>query len=229
MSIFSRLIQVIRSNLNALLNNAEDPSKMLEQTLLDLDAAYRKSKDQVARSIADQKRLEQNHKKELAEVDKWHQNAIKAVEKGDDELARQALARKAEHAGFAQQYEHELAAHSANVEKLKDGLRELEHKISEIRRKKNLLISKQKRVEAQKEIYQALEGINQEGALDTISRMESKIDEMSALADARQDLNKEFSGDALENKIQALGSDSPTEVDQELLALKEQLKLENKA
>lgn len=226
MGIISRFVTVVRASLNSMLNRAEDPTKMLEQTLLDMDAAYRKAKEQVARSIADEKRLEQSLAVQQKEVARWGGGAMKAVEKGDDELAKEALRRKGEHARMAAQFEHELAAHAHNVAGLKSGLGDLKKKIDELRRRKGLLISKQKRAQAQDQVYKTLEGIQDAGGLDTINRMEEKIEDMSALADARMELSGEFQGDALEKKIQELGPSE--EVDSELLELKNQLRLENK-
>jgi len=226
MGILSRFIAVVRSNLNALLNRAEDPAKMIEQTLLDMESAYRKAKDQVARSVADHKRLEKALQDQKTETAKWSERAMLAVQKSDDNLAREALARKQEHQRIAAQFEQEMGAHDTNVEQLKAGLRDLETKIAEIRRKKNLLVSKQRRAEAQNQIYGTLEGIQDAGALETISRMEAKIDEMSHLADARRELSSEFSGDALERKFRELqpGKD----VESELMEMKQRLQIENK-
>lgn len=226
MGILSRFVTVIRSNLNSMLNSAEDPTKILEQTILDMDTAYGKAKDQVARSVADEKKLEKSLADQQKETAKWGERALAAVEKGDDELAKEALRRKGEHGKIALQFEHELAAHTQNVESLKEHLHDLQGKIGEVRRKKSLLISKQKRAEAQDQIYKTVEGIQDSGALDTIDRMEDKIEEMSHLADARVEMSDEFQGDALEKRFQDLGG---KDVDAELLELKQQLKIENKS
>jgi phage shock protein A len=154
MGILSRIVTVVRANMNALLNRAEDPSKMIEQTLIDLETAYQKAKEHVARSVADKKRLEKLLMDHRRETKKWEERAILAIEKEDDNLAKEALVRKNEHTRLSTQFENELGAHSVNVEKLKDSLKELESKIGDIRRKKNLLVSKQRRAEAQDQIYQ---------------------------------------------------------------------------
>jgi len=227
MGILSRFINVARANLNALLNRAEDPAKMLDQTLIDMEAAYGKAKDRVAHAMADHKRLEKSLMDQQAEVRRWEERAQRAVETGDDELAREALRRKNEHGRMAVQFEHELAAHSTSVERLKDSLRELEQKIAEIRRKKNLLISKARRAEAQDEIYRTIEGIDSTGAVATIERMEHRIDEMAALADARAELSGEFSGDQLEQRFRELETGGE-DVDAELLELKQRLQIAHK-
>lgn len=227
MGIASRLVTVVRANLNALLNRAEDPSKILEQTLLDMDVSFRKAKDQVAKSIASQKKLAQSLSEQQKEVGRWGERAVKAVEAGNDELAKEALVRKAEHARMSAQFESELAAHTQNVENLTSELHQLQSKIEEIRRKKDLLASKQKRAEAQDQIYKTIEGIQDTGGVDTINRMEEKIEDMTHLADARMELSGEFQGDALEKKFQELGPSK--DVDAELLELKQQMKLEDKS
>ena len=228
MSIVSRFVNVIRAQMNALLNRAEDPAKMLDQTLVDMRSAFNKAKEQVARAIADETRLQRDLDKQKQEIERWNQNAVKAVEQGNDTLAKEALRRKNEHLRFAAQYEHELVAQSSNVQRLKDSLRELETKIDELGRKKNLLKSRQKRAEAQDAIYSTLEGIDSAGALDTIARMEEKIEEKSAMADARQSLSAEFQGDALEQQFKALEGKSG-DVDSELLELKQRMQIENKS
>lgn len=227
MGILSRFVNVVRSNLSALLDRAEDPSKMLEQTLTDMQAAYRKAKEHVARSVADEKRLQKSLMDQQNEIHRWEERAVIAVEKGDDDLAKEALRRKNEHARLASQFQSEFTAHSANVVRLKESLKELESKIAEIRRKKNLLVSKQKRAEAQDQIYKTIAGIQSTGAVETIERMENKIEEMSALADARQELSEEFTGDKLEQRFAKLdgGGDN---VDSELLELKQRLQIEHK-
>lgn len=227
MGILSRFVTVIRSNMNALLNRAEDPTKMIEQTLIDLETAYQKAKEHVAHSVADKKRLEKSLMDHRRDAKKWEERAILAIEKDDDNLAKEALLRKNEFMRLATQFESELSAHSVNVDKLKDSLKELESKIGDIRRKKNLLVSKQRRAEAQDQIYQTIDGINSTGALGTIERMENKIDEMSAMADARQELAEEFSGDSLEKRFEKLGI-ADSDVDNELLEMKKKLQIENK-
>jgi phage shock protein A len=227
MGILSRFVNVVRANLNWLLNLSEDPSKMLEQTLIDLEGAYRKAKDQVAHSVADQKRLEKSLLDQQAEIKRWEERAVIALEKNNEALAKEALLRKKEHTRLAAQFQGELNAHTSNVDRLKDSLHELENKIAEIRRKKGLLISKQRRAEAQNQIYKTMEGIKDAGAVEVIDRMERKIEDMAALADARHEMSEEFSGDPLERKFESLGADDQ-DVDAELLELKQRLQIEHK-
>jgi phage shock protein A len=227
MGILSRFITVIQANLNALVSRTENPAKILEQTIVDLEAAYRKAKDQVAHAMADQKRMEQAVAKEQAEVKRWQDRAVLAVEKENDALAREALNRKNEHARTAIQLTAELEAQTANVVSLKDALKELQQKIADIKRQKGVLIAKQRRAEAQDQIYKTVEGIQGAGALETVQRMEDKIEHMTALADSRRDLAAEFRGDQLERRFKELGAGTPN-VDAELVEMKQRLLLEHK-
>jgi phage shock protein A len=227
MGIFSRFILVIRSNLTALLGMAEDPSKILEQTLLDMEKAYRRAKDQVAHSIADQKRMEKSLADQQAEAKRWQDRAVLAVEKGDDSLAKEALRKKNEHARFAAQLQEQLAAHEANVASLKDGLRELEGNIEELKRKRTMLASRQRQAEAQDQIYKSIEGIRGAGALDTVKRMEEKVDQMVAISDARRELSSELKAGNIEQQFRALEGPG-ADVDRELIELKQRLQIEHK-
>ena len=227
MGILSRFITVIQANLNALVAKAENPAKILEQTIVDMEGAYRKAKDQVAHAIADEKRMHKTLAQEQGEVKKWQERAVLAVEKGDDSLAREALQRKNDHARIAIQLGVELEAQVSNVVSLKEALKDLQHKIAEIKRQKTVLVSKQRRSEAQDQIHRTLEGIHDAGALETVQRMEDKIERMTAVADARRDLATEFRGDQLERRFKELGAGTPN-VDAELLEMKQRLLLEHK-
>jgi phage shock protein A len=227
MGILSRFITVIQANLNALVSKAENPAKILEQTIVDLESAYRKAKDQVAHAMADEKRMEKAVAAAQAEVKRWQDRAVLAVEKGDDGLAREALNRKNEHARNAIQLSAELDAQTANVASLKDALKDLQQKIADIKRQKGVLIAKQRRAEAQDQIYKTLDGIHSAGALETVQRMEEKIEHMAAVSDARRDLASEFRGDQLERRFKELGAGTPN-VDAELVEMKQRLLLEHK-
>ncbi|HUJ76421.1 MAG TPA: PspA/IM30 family protein [bacterium] len=227
MGILSRFVTVLQANLNALLSHVEDPARILDQTIRDLESAYRKAKDHVAHAMADQKRLEKALADAQAEVSRWSEHAVRAVEKGDDTLAKEALRRKNEHARACVQASQELATQQGHVESLKQALQDLEAKIGEIKRKKAQLVGKQRRAQAQDEIYQTLQGGRGGGALETVQRMEEKIESMAALSAARRELHAELSQEQLERKFRELGAGSP-DVERELLEIRQRLQIEHK-
>ena len=149
MGIFDRLSTLIKSNLNDLISSAEDPEKMLNQIIVDMRNQLAKAKQQVAAAIADEKRLKDQADAEFKLADDWERRAMLAVQEGRDDLARQALMRGQEHLEHGQQLATTWEAHKLETEKLKQSLRDLNDKIEEAKRKKNLLLARQRRAEAQ--------------------------------------------------------------------------------
>jgi len=140
-----------------------------------------------------------------------------AVKAGNDDLAKRALARKTEHEKLALGFEGNWKAQKASVDQLKGALQSLNTKIQEAKRKKNLLIARQKRAEAQKTIAETMDGMNSNSAFDTLSRMEEKIDKIEAEAQATYELTEAATGDDLQRQFDALDH---VEADDALAALK---------
>jgi phage shock protein A len=204
MGIFSRLGTLIKSNLNDLITKAEDPEKMLSQVLLEMQQQLVEAKKAVAVAIADEKKLQKQFVAEADKAKEWERKAMVAVRAGDDGLARQALARKGEHETISNQFQTQWLQQKAAVEKLKDALRMLNNKIEEAKRKKNILVARKKRAEAQQQIANTMQGLGDTSAFDTFDRMAERIQLMEAEAEAGAELAGELSGDTLESKFQAL-------------------------
>src|SRR5581483_3270851 len=152
MGIFDLLSTLIKSNINDLISSAENPEKMLNQILVDMRSQLAKAKQQVAAAIADERRLRDQVDAEYRQAQDWERRAMLAVQEGRDDLAKQALIRHNEYMSHAQQLDATWQAHQVETEKLKASLRDLNDKIEEAKRKKNLLIARQKRAEAQRRI-----------------------------------------------------------------------------
>ena len=225
MGIIQRLFNLFRSNANHLLDKAEDPGKMLKQMISDLEVQKRKAKQQMTEALALQKSLERDTQKEHKEAEKWEEKAILAVQKELDELAKEALTRKKEHHRRALDFEKQLEMHRNNADILRNNYQSMEDKIDEIKRKKGILLAKQKQAEAQEKIFQTMEGLgDNSGALETIERMEEKVENMEARAEAYQEISSGSDKDSLESKFEELGHDS-TDMDSELLELKKRAAL----
>ena len=224
MGIFSRIGTLFKSNINDAISKAEDPEKMLNQVVLDMQNQLVEAKKQVAVSIADQKRLEKQRDEQGDLAQEWERKAMLAVGANDDALAREALKRKSEHdAQFAEFGKQALLQKNA-VDKLKDQLRSLNDKIEEAKRKKNILIARQKRAEAQKTIQSTMSGLSDAGAFDTFERMATKVDQSEAEAEAHVELGNELTGDTLQQKFKALEA-GPAGQDNALAALKAKMGL----
>lgn len=218
MSIFSRMGTLLRSNINDVISKAEDPEKILNQLIIDMKEQLINAKKQVAVAIADEKRLKKQFDTEAQKASEWEKKAMLAVRAGRDDLAKEALARKQEHGELAAEYQKQWQAQKAAADKLRDSLRQLNSKIEEANRKKNLLIARKKRAEAQQTIQETMSGLNDTSAFDTFGRMAQKIEQMEAEAEASAELAEGFSGDDLASKFQDLEADHGA--DEALAALK---------
>lgn len=218
MGILNRVMTVLKANLNDLINRAEQPEKMLNQLLLDMQEQLAKAKQEVAAAIADEKRLEQQYRNEVEQAREWERKARLAVEKGDDELAKEALRRQSEHERYSLEYKKQWERQKASTEQLRVALQALNRKIEEARRKKTLLIARQRRAEAQKRIHDTMTGLTDTSAFDTFERMAAKVEQMEAEAAASAELGEELSGEALEKRFQEL--EAGQDVEQALAELK---------
>jgi phage shock protein A len=224
MGILDRMSMVIKSNLNYLINKAEDPEKMLDQILIQMRQQLLEAKREVAVTIADEKRLGTQLEAELEQVREWERRATIAVQKGQDDLAREALRRKAEHEQIAIGYKTQWDAQRTSADNLKNALRALSQKIEEASRKKNLLIARQKRAEAQKHIHEVMTGLSDTSAFESFDRMATRVEQLEAQASAAVEISQELSGDTMEQRFRAL--ESSTDVEQELNALKAKVQKE---
>jgi len=223
MGIFSRLAQLIKSNINDLISKSEDPEKMLNQVVLDMNNQLVEAKKQVAASIADEKRLAKQAEQELANSAEWERRAMMALRAGNEDLAKEALNRKKEHDTLAQTFKDQWQKQKDAVEKLKQALRMLNDKIEEAKRKKNVLIARKKRAEAQKAIQDTMSGLKDQSAFETFDRMAQKIDQLEAEAEAGEELAEEYTGDVLASQFAKLEKTAGAE--DELAALKRKMGL----
>jgi phage shock protein A len=224
MGIFSRLKTLVSSNVNDLINKAENPEKMLNQLLVDMCTQLIESKKAVAMAIADEKKLERETANQEALAQEWEKKAMLAVKAGKDDLAREALLRKQEYENAAAEYRKQWEAQKAAVDKLKTSLRELQNKIDEAQRKKNLLIARAKRAEAQQKIQSTMSSVTgNRTAFDAFDRISQKVDQMEAQADAAKELDDFSADNDLEKKFKELEK-SDDSTDQMLLELKEKMK-----
>ncbi|MBA3917881.1 MAG: hypothetical protein C0516_04750 [Gemmatimonas sp.] len=224
MGIFDRLSTLIKSNLNDLISSAENPEKMLNQIIVDMRNQLAKAKQQVAAAIADEKRLKDQADAEFKLADDWEKRAMLAVQEGRDDLAKQALMRGQEHLEHGQALATTWEAHKIETEKLKQSLRDLNDKIEEAKRKKNLLLARQRRAEAQARISQTMSGLSENSAFEAFARMEEKITTNERQLQAAQEIDEEFSGDRLASEFKQLErAGGGASADMQLMALKQRM------
>ncbi len=219
MGIFGRMSDIFKANINELIDKAEDPAKLMDQMIREMHENLREAKIEVAKAIADEKKLHHQLKRNDMQAQNWESKAMLALKKGDERLAKEALKQKKTYDGLSNSIRPQWEQQESMSSKLKDNLRALESKIDEARRKKDILIARQKRAEAQKRIHEVMTGLNDRSAFATFDRMEQKVMEIEAQADAAVELEVE----SLDDQFKALEAGS--DVDDELAALKAKLSL----
>ena len=214
MGLFDRLSRVVRANINDLVSKAEDPEKVLEQAVIDMQEDLVQLRQAVARSIATQKRTEQQYNKNQSEANTWQQRAQLALSKGDENLAREALVRKKSFADTANSLKTQLDQQTGQVTSLKRNLIALESKISEAKTKKDMLRARANAAKANKQLQDSMSSIGTSNAMGAFERMEDKVMQLEAESETAAELG----GSGIEQQFAQLEAGSG--VDDELAAMK---------
>jgi phage shock protein A len=218
MGIFERFSTMLRSNINDLISRAENPEKMLNQLIQDMKSQLAKAKQEAAAAIADEKKLQADAEGLRKQAEDWERRAMLAVQEGRDDLAKQALLRYNESLQGAQSLHEAWVKHKADTENLKVQLRQLNDKIEEAKRKKNILIARAKRAEAQQRIQETMAGMSDKSAFESFERMTEKIEAIERKALAAAELQQEFQSDDLMQQFKQL--EYHGSADQQLIELK---------
>ncbi|WP_373534552.1 PspA/IM30 family protein [Microcoleus sp.] len=217
MGLFDRLWRVIRANINSLIGAAEDPEKILEQAVMDMQEDLIQLRQAVAGAIAAQKRTERQCSQAESTAAEWYQRAQLALQKGEENLAREALTRKKTYQETATAMKASLEQQNAVVTQLKDNMRSLESKISEAKSKKDMYIARARSAKASERLQEMMGNLGTGSALSAFEKMEEKVMQLEARSEAiaelgTNDLEKQF-----------LSLEGAGDVDAELAAMKAQM------
>lgn len=191
MGILAKIALIIRSNLNALVDQAEDPERIIDQLIGDMHEKLREVKLQVTRALKDEKLLQRKAEENHKLVGDYEQRALEAVEKSDDELAREALRRKKMYQGIAESLDQEHQEQQEAVEVLRTSLKALELKIEEAKSKRQILLARKKRAETRLDLADtATENPGAHDLFATFERMADKIASTEAMASATADMER---------------------------------------
>lgn len=230
-SIFGRITLLAKANINALIDKAEDPQKMLDQLIRDYTNNIAEAEGAVAQTIGNLRLAERDHDDDVATAADWGRKAKAASDKADelrasgsaadadkwDKLARVALGKQIEFEGQAKQAEPLIASQRETVDKLKSGLEGMKQKLSELKVKRDQLVARQKTAEAQAKVTDAISSINVMDPTSELSRYEDKVRRAEAQAQGKAEL----ASSSLEAQFAELETDSSdTEIDARLAALK---------
>lgn len=219
-NIFIRISDVISANINHLIDQVEDPERMIKQIILEMEDSIRQVEGSVLDAIAGEKQLARELENHRGQSGKWRDKAEVALTAGNEELARAALTRKKEHDKIVKDLEvsHETAEDTSR--KLKTQLRQLQDKLEEARRKRSSLIARKRSAEAMQEMHKTEKHFRRGlDARDKFFRMEDKVMEIEARTEAVAELYDESSD--LERKIDRLEMEN--EVDSEMAELRKKI------
>src|SRR5262245_51534913 len=217
MSIFGRISDLLSANINAMLDSAEDPEKMADEYLRQLNTELYEAKTSVAAAMADAMKLNTKETQYTAEAEQRASKAAAALRAGDEELTKAAVSRKVQASKLAQQYKEQSDQQDQQVEELQQALVQLGTRIAETKAKKELIVAKKNRAQTQEAIQRTVRGLGNVSAMDKLDQLEERVDDRLAQADAMAKLE---SG-TLESKFRDLEKDQ--EVDAELAELKRKL------
>ncbi len=218
MGFFDRLSRLLRANLNDLVSKAEDPVKILEQSVADMQSDLVKLRQAVAMAISSQKRLRSQADQAKSQVETWYKRAELALQKGEEDLAREALSRRKTFLESSTALTNQLQAQEGQVEMLKRSLVALEGKIAEAKTKKDMLKARAQAAQAQQQLQSAVGNMGANSSMAAFERMEDKVQALEASSQAAAEL----AGADLESQFVALeGGD---DIDDELTVLRRKLK-----
>jgi len=230
-SIFGRVAQLARANINALLDSAEDPEKMLDQMIRDYTDNIREAEDAVASTIGNLRMVEADHAEAEAAAVEWGRKAAAASAKADelragggtaeadrfDGLAKVALTRQLSLEQQADGYEPAISQQNEVVEKLKTGLEQMKGKLEELRGKRDELVARAKMARAQNQVHDAVKQVSVLDPTSDLARFEQKV----RREEARAIGNAELASSSLDSQFESLDDLADhAEVDARLRALK---------
>lgn len=218
MGLFDRISRVIRANLNSLVGRAEDPEKILEQAVQDMQDDLIQLRQAVAQAIATQKRSERQQSQAESMANEWQRRAQLALEKGDESLAREALVRRKSYKENADAIRAQLDQQNGVVVRLKQSMGTLESKLAEAKTRKDLFVARARAAKASQQLNEMLGRTSTSSALSAFERMEDRVNQLEAESEAAAELAE---GDDVEKQFAAL--ESGGDIDQELVALKAEL------
>jgi phage shock protein A len=228
-TILGRLGQLVRANVNALIDGAEDPERMLDQLVRDFSSSISEAEAAVAQAIGNLRMLEDDRREAGEAAEEWGRKALAAAQRADrmredspqeadrfDELARVALRRQISFEGQAESFDQQIGQQTEMTDKLKDGLEKIRAKREDLVRRRNELVSRAKMAEAQSNVQEAVRGVSVLDPSSELGRFEDRIRREEARVRGMEEITAS-SIDAQFDELDELGDE--LEVDLRLKAL----------
>lgn len=223
MGILDRLGRVIKSNVNSVIDGAEDPEKMVKQTIQEMEESIRQGRKEVVTAMANEKMIAKKQEETLRKAKDWEGKAMLALKSGDEELAREALKRKKKTEAEAADLEGQRRESAAFVDDLRGRLEVAEKKLEELRNSQSMITSRVKA--ARRTPEGAMPSSGKSSAMDRFDNLASRIEAMEAEVEAASVLDDRPNEAELERKFARLAAEPRgDDLEDELAALKEKLK-----
>lgn len=222
MGILDRFSRVIKSNVNSILDGAEDPEKMIKQTITEMEESIRQGRKEIVTAMANEKMIAKKQEEALRKAKDWESKAMLALKSGDESLAREALRRKKKAEAEVDELKGQRNEAMNYVDELRDRVDGAEKKLEELRNSQGMISSKVKSARKQGE---SGSGGGKSAAMDKFDNLASRFDQMEAEVEAASVLSDGPSEAELERKFARLGKETKEDsLDDELAALKDKLK-----
>ncbi|MDE5619032.1 MAG: PspA/IM30 family protein [Ruminococcus sp.] len=210
MGIFSRLGDIIESNINELLDRAENPEKMVGQIVIDMQREFNKAVQNYGRVKANENLAEKKYQDALKVSQSWETKAKTALSQGNRELAKMVLVRKVKADEDVSAYREMYESMSVQAESVRKQVDELKIKLDEAKNRQAILMARSRMADTKKNIAKATGGFDGSSAIEKFNRMEEKIVRKEAEADAFSEIGN---ADVLKNSFEQLETDAKAEAE----------------
>lgn len=223
MNLFDRFSRVAKGTLNDVLKKIEDPEKVMNQALEDMQGDLVKVRQSYAEVTATQRRMAKQKEQADAVANDWYQRAQLALEKGNDSLAKEALTRRQTAVSEAADLQVQIDQQVSSIDKLYEAMQMLEAKILESKAKKDQMVARARTAQSTQKVNDMLSGVTGQTSMDAFSRMEEKVEALEAAAEVSAEMGNMASlpGSDLEKEFKMLEASSS--VDDELAKMKQNL------
>ena len=221
MGIFSRFTDIINSNINNLLDKAEDPAKMVRLIIQEMEDTLVEVRSSSAKTLADKKELSRQVNRLEKDAQQWQEKAVLALSKDREDLARAALMEKKKSSESAQALLDELTHTDEHIRKLQDEITQLQDKLSDAKSRQKAIVIREKSASSRLKVKENIHSTRVNDALNRFDHYERKVDDIEAEIDSY-----DLGGKSLADEIAELETDEM--VDDELAQLKAKMKSKKK-
>lgn len=219
MAIFERISDLIKSNVNDLIDRAEDPEKMVKQIIIDMEEELRKTTSALGQAMGSKTGMQKQLDESILESGKWEERAKAALKSGNEELAKQALNSKVTVDNNVKQYREMVQKMDEQIAKIRERVEEIKVKLEEARAKQSMLIARDRMADTNLKMAETMGNLDSKSSTAKMEKMEKKIQQKEAEAEAFEEIGNENT--SVENSFEEMEINA--EVDNELERLKKEL------